>query len=40
MLTIISPTIDFTGEYTVKAVNTVGSIETTAYLTVEGNLIQ
>lgn len=35
-LTIISPVSDNTGEYTVRAVNSIGSIETTAYLTVEG----
>lgn len=35
-LTLISPNIDQSGEYTVKAVNSVGSVETSATLTVEG----
>lgn len=34
-LTIISPTKDNSGEYTVKAANTMGTVETTAILTVE-----
>lgn len=37
-LTIIAPTKANSGEYTVKAVNTIGMIETTAYLAVEGKL--
>lgn len=36
-LTLISPNKDQSGEYSVKAVNTMGSVETSAYLTVEGN---
>lgn len=35
-LTLISPTKDQSGEYTVKATNSVGSVETSATLTVEG----
>lgn len=35
-LTLISPNKDQSGEYTVKAVNSVGSVETSATLTVEG----
>lgn len=35
-LTIISPTKDSAGEYTVKAVNAMGTVETSAILTVEG----
>ena len=38
-LTIIAPTKENSGEYTVKAVNTIGSIETVASLTVEGKCI-
>lgn len=34
-LTLISPTKDSAGEYTVKATNSVGTVETTAHLTVE-----
>lgn len=34
-LTLISPTIDDTAEYTVKATNSVGTTETTGFLTVE-----
>lgn len=34
-LTLISPSKDSAGEYTVKAVNSMGTIETTAHLTVE-----
>lgn len=34
-LTLIAPNKDCTGEYTVKAVNTMGSVETSAILTVE-----
>lgn len=36
-LTIINATKDFTAEYTVKAVNSLGTAETSAVLTVEGN---
>lgn len=36
-LTLISPTRDATGEYTVKAINSVGSTQTSATLTVEGS---
>lgn len=35
-LTLIAPTTDHSGEYAVKAVNALGSVETTATLTVEG----
>lgn len=38
-LAIISTTKNDCGEYTVKAVNSLGTIETSAYLTVEGNLL-
>lgn len=34
--TIISPITDDTAEYTVKATNSIGSVETSAFLTVEG----
>lgn len=35
-LTLIAPTTEHSGEYTVKAVNSLGTVETTATLTVEG----
>lgn len=35
-LTLISPKRDEKGDYTVKAVNPLGSVETTAHLTIEG----
>lgn len=37
-LTLITPKKSEKGEYTVKAVNPLGSVETTAYLTIEGTL--
>lgn len=36
-LTLISPKHNEKGEYTVKAVNPLGSVETSAYLTIEGS---
>lgn len=38
-LTLISPTMDNTAEYTVKAINSVGAIETSCFLTIERKLL-
>lgn len=38
-LTLLSPKLSDKGEYTVKAVNPMGSVETSAYLTIEGKQI-
>lgn len=37
-LTLISPSVNHSGEYTVKATNSIGSVETVGFLTVEGKI--